>query len=256
MHVYLCCTLCDDGLASKGWLCVCAVVRVLGTLHISAEAHHMSLWPGRDSVWRWCKHRIWEMIWCFEWFSFKSVTVLDGGLFRDFQPSTSHTSVGKPPPNRPFCRSFYKKQEIKGTKDNIMKKMEGEIGSEELWQQWAALPLSSLPLSSLSPSLPLPPPPLLSLPTLYPSLPPSLSCPELQYMKVSWVWLHCSVEKGRAALPVRCAEGWCTRRNAFTRCVMLRLNALSVGEGCSHCVWPHLDSFPWQVSIMLMKLPR
>lgn len=123
---------------------------------------------------------------------------------------------------------------------NIMRKMEGKIGPEELWQQRAALPLplppsSSLSLSPSSTSVSSHSSPLL----LYPSLPPSLSFLHRAAVneRVSWVWLHCSVQKGRAALSVRCVEGWCTRRNAFTRCVTVHSLAFSVWEGSvSLCV--------------------
>lgn len=73
------------------------------------------------------------------------------------------------------------------------------------------------------------------------------------YERVSWVWLHCSVEKGRAVIWVRCAEGWCTRRNAFTRCVNLYLHALVAMR-----VWHmqhNVSRFWWQVSIVLMRQP-
>lgn len=125
-----------------------------------------------------------------------------------------------------------------------MRKMEGKIKSGELWQQWAALPL--------------PPPSLcLSLSLLHFRLFPLLSSPaqplpaSLALLhraavneRVSWVWLHCSVEKGRAALSGRCAEGWCTRRNAFTRCVTVHSLAFSVRKGTSRCVWCRTDRFP------------
>lgn len=124
----------------------------------------------------------------------------------------------------------------------------------------AALSSSASPF----PPLLLSPPPLPFVPTLSspaptpPSLllpPPSLALLHRAavYERVSRVWLHCSVEKGRAVVLVRCAEGWCTRRNAFTRCVDLCLHALFILR-----VWHmqhNISRFWWQVSIVLMRQP-
>ena len=94
--------------------------------------------------------------------------------------------------------------------------------------------ISPCPPSFFSPP-PLPPRPTLSspVPTLLPpllSLMPLSSLPSLP-PSPEWscsIWegllglasLQCR-KKGTATVSVRCAEGWCTRRNAFTRCVDL-----------------------------------
>lgn len=162
----------------------------------------------------------------------------------------SRTSGGNPSPTGRFSyRSLFPliKNQIKGTnKANIMMKMEEKIESEELWQQQAALPIPLPPSASLS----------LVLSLLHFRLLPLFSSPAqplpafLAFLhraavneRVSWVWLHCSVEKGRAALSVRCAERWCTRRNAFTRCVTLHSLAFSVRKDTSRCVWCRADRF-------------
>lgn len=73
-------------------------------------AHHTSLWPGRDSVWRWRKHRIWEMTRCFEWFSLKSVTVWMVDCSDEIFSPAHHTPrlVSHPPTGHsvvPFIKS-------------------------------------------------------------------------------------------------------------------------------------------------------
>lgn len=110
-----------------------------------------------------------------------------------------------------------------------MRKMEEQITYQESSGSTSSAD-SPLPPRFLSPPL-LPSLPTLSSPASTPPLlPPPSSLALLHrtavYERVSWVWLHCSVEKGRAAVLVRCAEGWCTRRNAFTRCVDFCLHAL------------------------------
>lgn len=142
---------------------------------------------------------------------------------------------------------------------NIMRKMEGKIGPEELGssEQLCLSPslLLALPLSLSLSFLHFRLFPLLSSSAL--PLPASLSFLHRAAVneRVSWVWLHCSVQKGRAALSVWCVEGWCTRRNVFTRCVTVHSLAFSVGKGMSRCVWCRADRFFWQISVMLTKLP-
>lgn len=127
-----------------------------------------------------------------------------------------------------LCVTPHNKWTTKGrSQGNKMRKMEED---DNIRRAEAALSSSASPL----PPLFLSPPPLPSLPTLSsPAHPPPSLAPLLRaavYERVSRVWLHCSVEKGRAALLVRCAEGWCTRKNAFTRCVNLCLHMFSDPE--------------------------
>lgn len=103
-------------------------------------------------------------------------------------------------------------------------------------------PASTSILFPLQLPSPLPPPLLLLLPTTSAAIaaPTSLSCAWLRYKRGSLgSGFHCSVEKGRAAVSVRCAEGWCTRRNAFTRCVDLFVSSVWViALGVVHAVCP------------------
>lgn len=122
------------------------------------------------------------------------------------------------------------------------------------WQRSASLlpplfPSSSscfrlFPLFPLQLHSPLPAPlrPLLPSTSVAIAAPTSLSCAGLRYKRGSpESGFHCSIEKGRAAVSVRCAKGWCTRRNAFTRCVDL----------CVSSVWA---VWAWCVQYVLYSL--